>query len=115
MGTFYKQFSVIGEIFFTATSNAFRMQPTVNVYIFAQLHFRGSSPIERILIFAHMPLNSICSIMIIIFTHIKFSRIYGPARNARKYVLRENFYVYSIYIFGPGGFQHIGFKYGFWG
>ena len=44
-----------------------------------------------------MPVNSIsiCSIMIIIFTHIKFSRIYGPARNARKYVPRENFYVYS--------------------
>ena len=33
--------------------------------------------------------------MIIIFTHIKFSRIYSPARNARKYVLRENVYVYS--------------------
>ena len=34
--------------------------------------------------------------MIIIFTHIKFSRIeLSPARNARKYVLRENFYVYS--------------------
>ena len=33
--------------------------------------------------------------MIIIFTHIKFSRTYSPARNARKYVLRENFYVYS--------------------
>ena len=31
--------------------------------------------------------------MIIIFTHIKFSRIYSPAR---KYVLRKNFYVYSI-------------------
>ena len=37
--------------------------------------------------------------MITIFTHIKFSRIYGPARNARKYVLRENFYVYSIYTY----------------
>ena len=40
-------------------------------------------------------INSICSIMITIFTHIKFSRIYSPARNARKYVLRENFYGYS--------------------
>ena len=38
--------------------------------------------------------------MIMIFAHIKFSRIYGPAQNARKYVLRENFYVYSITL--PG-------------
>ena len=38
---------------------------------------------------------SICSILIIIFTQIKFLRIQSPARNARKYVLRENFYVYS--------------------
>ena len=35
--------------------------------------------------------------MIIISTHIKSSRIYGPARNAQKYVPRENFYVYSIH------------------
>ena len=34
--------------------------------------------------------------MIIIFTHIKLVLILGPARNARKYVLRENFYIYSI-------------------
>ena len=38
--------------------------------------------------------------MIIIFTHIKFSRIYSPARNARKYVLRENVYVYSRQCIG---------------
>ena len=49
-----------------------------------------------ILIFAHMPVNSICSIMIKKFTRIKISRIYGPVRNARKYVLHENFYVHSI-------------------
>ena len=30
------------------------------------------------------------------FAHVKFSRIQDPARNARKFVLRENFYVYSI-------------------
>ena len=33
--------------------------------------------------------------MIIIFTHIKFQRTLGPGQNARKYVLREYFYVYS--------------------
>ena len=46
--------------------------------------------------------NSISSIMIIIFTHIKFSRISSPARNARKYVLCENFYVYSSTCRGCG-------------
>ena len=51
---------------------------------------------SRFLIFVHMPFNSIFFIMIIIFAHIKFSRIYGPVRNARRYVLRENFYVHSI-------------------
>ena len=51
------------------------------------------------LIFAHISFCSISSIMIIIFTHIKFSRIYSPARNAQKYVLRKNFYFYSIYIY----------------
>ena len=42
--------------------------------------------------------------MIIIFTHINFSRIWSPARNAQEYVLRENVYVLqykhiNIYIY----------------
>ena len=50
---------------------------TVNVDIFAQLHFRASIPRRHIheVRFSQL-INSICSIMIIIFTHIKFSRIY---------------------------------------
>ena len=39
--------------------------------------------------------------MIIIFTSFKFSRIVDPARNARKYELRENVYVHSIYFPRP--------------
>ena len=48
--------------------------------------------------------------MIIIFTHIKFSRIYSPGRNARKYVLRENFYAYSMHwsktLIAKQGYTH---------
>ena len=36
--------------------------------------------------------------MIIFFTHIKFSRTLGPARNTRKYVLCENLYDHSIHF-----------------
>ena len=56
----------------TNTSN------TVNVDIFAQLNFRASSAmrhIRAVKFFVHMLFVSICSIVIIIFTHIKFSRI----------------------------------------
>ena len=42
---------------------------------------------SRVLILAQIPVNSFVP-----FTHIKFSRIQGPARNVRKYVLRENVY-----------------------
>ena len=82
-----------------------------NVYYCKRRYFRAAKfsrikpygVYSRVLIFAHMPVNSICSIMIIIFTHIKFSCIYGPARNVRKYVPRDNFYVYSITPTGGGG------------
>ena len=40
-----------------------------------------------------IPFNSICSI--IIFTYIKFSRIYGQ-KHGRKYAVLEKFYVYGI-------------------
>ena len=54
----------------------------------------------RGLIFAHIPFNSTCSIMIIIFIHIKFSRIYSPARNARKYVLYLQYsFLFSIHFY----------------
>ena len=50
---------------------------TDNVDIFALQNFCASSPQEHFrvfLIFVHLPVSSICFIMIIIFTHIKFSR-----------------------------------------
>ena len=60
---------------------------------FAQLNFHASSPNGAhscVLKLAHIPVNSICSIMIMIFTHIKCLHNYGPERNARKYVLLGN-------------------------
>ena len=49
---------------------------------------------SRGLISVHIPINSICSIMITIFTPIKFSKTLGEMR--KKYVLHEHFYFYSI-------------------
>ena len=52
--------------------------PTVNVDIFALLNFRASSPrrhMSRGQIFAHIPVDYICSNMIFIFTHVIFSRM----------------------------------------
>ena len=51
---------------------------TVIVHIFAQLNFRISSigmHIRATDLFAHIPFNFICSIMIIIFAHTKCSGI----------------------------------------
>ena len=51
---------------------------TVNVDIFAQLNFGASRPkrnIRVIKFFTHIPVNSMCSILMIIFAHITFSRI----------------------------------------
>ena len=70
----------------------------MNVGIFVLLYFHTSRPrkhIRVVIFFAHILVNSNCSIMIIIFAHIS----YGSERNARKYVLRENFFVYSILQF----------------
>ena len=57
----------------------FRAMPkllnTVNVDISAQLNFHASRNwrhIREVNLFAHIPVNSLCFIMIIIFTHIKF-------------------------------------------
>ena len=50
----------------------------VNVNIFVQLNFRTSSPMvicAWFVFFVHIPINSICSFMIMIFTHIKFPHI----------------------------------------
>ena len=56
---------------------------TVNVDIFAQLNFLTLSPMEHIYscVLNFAPVNSICSIMIIIFVHIKYSRIYSYINN----------------------------------
>ena len=43
--------------------------------------------------FAHIPVNSICSI-----AHIQFSHMYDPARKARKYVLRSFVYACNIFL-----------------
>ena len=53
---------------------------TVNVDIFGAANFRPSrgkpyGAYSSVLIFTHIRVNSICSIVIIIFTHIKFSCI----------------------------------------
>ena len=45
-----------------------------------------------------MSVNSMCSMMIMIFTPIIFLCMEDPARNKQKYVLHENVYVYSIYL-----------------
>ena len=57
---------------------------TVNVHIFAQLNFRAHT--SKFYVFYYD--DNFHSHQI--FAHLK------PARNARKYVLRENVYVYSI-------------------
>ena len=71
--------------------------PTVNIDIFAQLNFRASSPMRHI---RAVKFSRICYFYLFyydynfhshqIFAHLK------PCANTRKYVLRENFYVYSI-------------------
>ena len=46
--------------------------------------------------------------MIIIFTHIKFSRIYSPTRNARKFIIYSNYFflikTWGLPLFEPHGF-----------
>ena len=75
----------------------------INAY-FEQRYFRAakfsrSLPLvvfSRGQIFAHLAINPISTTVINFFTHIVFSRIYCHAPNhTRKYVPRENIYVYS--------------------
>ena len=52
----------------------------------------------HVLISAHIPFNSICSIMMIIFTHIMHA--FMALREWREnniYVLRKNVYIYSMW------------------
>ena len=73
---------------------------TVKVYIFAaklsRIKLYGAY--SRVLISAHIPVNSICSFMMIICTHIM--RAFMALREWREnniYVLRENVYIYSMW------------------
>ena len=52
---------------------------TVNVDTFVQLNFRAASLWRY---FAHLTVNSTCTMLIYFFTHIIFSPIYYPEQNA---------------------------------
>ena len=67
-------------------------------YYYCYYHVLILIPSKEYYIFAHISVNSNCSIMVMVFAHNNFSCIYDPARNARKYVLREHFYVYNISV-----------------
>ena len=65
----------------------------VNIDIFVLLNFScivPSKTFSRCEFVALMPVNSICSIIIIIFIYIELWRIYCPAQNMQKYVIRKN-------------------------
>ena len=82
--------------------------PSVHLKMYCERRYFRAAKFSRIklyvtfsrgLIFAHVLVNSISAIMIYLSTHIIFSRIQDPARNARKNMYCVNISTFTVSMY----------------